>query len=105
MEFIQGLLILNIFDLTIKEKTLQVKGTIILNSPFLYELVINSRKSKSFAKIGLFLDKVLYPSHVPKFFKVFLPLSSIYKYSNANNSCIYLIVSFNIYLDKIGLFI
>ena len=56
-----------IFDLDIKENTLQVKGITINNFPFIYESIINSLKSISLAKIGLFFNIVIRPSRESKF--------------------------------------
>ena len=86
-----------IFDLDIKENTLQVKGITINNFPFIYESIINSLKSISLAKIGLFFNIVIRPSHEPKFFRVLKAFSSIYKLFILSKACIYLIVYFKIY--------
>ena len=93
-----------IFDLDIKENTLQVKGITINNFPFIYESIINSLKSISLAKIGLFFNIVIRPSQVPKFFRVLKAFSSMYKLFILSKACIYLIVYFKIYLYKDELF-
>ena len=79
MELIQGLFTLNIFDFATKAKTLHIKGIVVINCPFLNELVINSLKSISFTKTGLFLCMVIYPNQVPKFFRKLKGFSSMYK--------------------------
>ena len=57
-------------------KTFEIKGTIILSFPASYAFKIKSRKSKSFAKIGLFLERVNFPSQLPKHLINFLSLIS-----------------------------
>ena len=60
-------------------KTLQINGIVVINCPFLNESVINSLKSISFAKIGLFFNMVIRPNQVPRFLSILKAFSSIYK--------------------------
>ena len=64
------------FEFTEFSNILEVKGTIILSFPFSNALDNKSLKSKSFARIGLFLDKVNFPNQLPKLFIILLSLGS-----------------------------
>ena len=73
---IHGFFCVNTFELIEFCKTLDVKGTITLSFPASKADNNKSRKSKSFAKIGLFLERVNFPNQLPKHLIIFLSLIS-----------------------------
>ena len=64
----QGFLCVNTLEPTEFSNIFEIKGTITLSFPDSNAFINKSLKSKSFARIGLFLDKVNFPSQFPKLF-------------------------------------